>query len=446
MRTAAEPCRGSDAPPVLRLTESMASLEYARRYVVDGVKRTNRLDDPAHFPLFFERAAGPYAWDIDGHRYIDLIAGKGTVLLGYAEPEVDEAVRAAIEAGSILPLTSLLHPQAAERLCQAVPSVERVKFLRSGSEAVSAAVRLARVKSGRRKILTSGYHGWHGWFVEERRSTSEPGAAVVDFHYDLEALEELLSRSAAETAAVVLSPEPSLLGDDHHRAIVELVRAHGVLLVFDEVKSGFRFGTAGYQGLTGLRPDLTTFGKAMANGYVLSAVGGRQDVMEVERETHISGTYETENVGLAAAVRTMDILELSDYGQFFEMYRRLASELNDAFRRRGVAARCLASAANLQILFEDENLARSFYRCAAADGVLFNCFDDVHLTFGHQQVFEEMLSRILRVVERVEPGSEGRELSPAGVHRYLARRSLVPQDPTRARGLVAAVHARTLDV
>ncbi|MGD2114175.1 MAG: aminotransferase class III-fold pyridoxal phosphate-dependent enzyme [Acidobacteriota bacterium] len=441
-----EPLSESHPTGRLRYAESLAKLERASRYVVDGVKRANRLDDPAHYPLFFERASGPHAWDVDGHRYIDLIAGKGTVLLGYASPEVDSAVRMAIGAGSMLPLTGPLHPLAAERLCRAVPSVERVKFLRTGSEAVSAAVRLARVWSGERKILTCGYHGWHGWYVEQRRSVNDSGAPVVDFHYDVDALEALLSRYAKETAAVVVSPEPALLGDDHHRRLAEVVREHGVLLLFDEVKSGFRFGSAGYQGSVGVRPDLTTFGKAIANGYVLAAVGGRREVMEAERETHISGTYETENVGLAAALRTMEILGGSDYGELFGLYRRFAAELNAAFRRRGVAARCLVSGANAQILFEDDDLARCFYRRAVAHGVLFNCFDDVNLTFGHRQVFEELLAAVVDVVDGLDAiHGRGRELSPAAVHRYLSRRGVILGDCPPSHPVVAAVHSRALD-
>jgi glutamate-1-semialdehyde aminotransferase len=445
MRAAAEPAPDQDALPTARFPESVTSLDRACRYVVDGVKRTNRLDDPAYFPMFFERAVGPLAWDVDGHRYIDLIAGRGTVLLGYADREVDAAVRRAIGAGSMLPLTSPLHPRAAEQVCRAVPSVERVKFLRTGSEAVSAAVRLSRVWSGGRKILTCGYHGWHGWFIEERRPAAEHAAPVVDFHYDLAALESLLSRYAAETAAVIFSPEPSLLGDGHHQAMADLVQGHGVLLVLDELKSGFRFGRAGYQGLAGLSPDLTALGKAIANGYVLAAIGGRRDVMEAERLTHISGTYETENVGLAAALRTMELLEVADYSQLFEMYRRLATELNEAFRARGVAARCLASQANAQILFEDEAVARRFYREAIASGVLFNCFDDINLTFCHREIFEELLGALLRTVQRLGASGRGRALSPEGVRRYLVRRGVAPPDGDALHPVVTAVHARTLE-
>src|ERR1044072_8633228 len=145
--------------------------------------------------------------------------------------------------------------------------------------------------------------------------------------------------------------------------------------------------------MIGVRADLTTIGKALANGYALTAVGGRRDIMEAERETHISGTYETENIGLAAGIATTAALAEQDYAALAALYARFAATVNEAFAARGVAARCATSAFNAQLVFEDDETATAFYRAAAANGVTFYCFDDVNLSFAHAAVFDELLDR-----------------------------------------------------
>ncbi|MEO7730862.1 MAG: aminotransferase class III-fold pyridoxal phosphate-dependent enzyme [Kofleriaceae bacterium] len=165
----------------------------ARKVVPGGVNRMNLLDEPAQFPVFFERSDGPFTWDVDGHRYFDLIAGKGAVLLGHRDRRVDDAVRAELDAGVMRPLMPTRYVEAAEALRAVMPTLEQVKFFRTGSCAVSAAVRICRTFTGKRWIVTAGYHGWHDWFVENKQSYPNQEKEVIDFHYDLQALEELLA-------------------------------------------------------------------------------------------------------------------------------------------------------------------------------------------------------------------------------------------------------------
>jgi glutamate-1-semialdehyde 2,1-aminomutase len=389
----------------------------ATNWVVGGVKRMNMLDAPDHFPLFFTRASGPFAWDADGNRYIDLIGGKGSTLFGYADPEIDDAVIQAIRAGGMLPLTPEAYHAAARLLCGLVASVERAKFFRTGSCAVSAAVRVARVFSGRRRILSCGYHGWHDWFMERSRYPDEGGAAD-DFFYDLGALRGLLANGKSDVAAVVVTAEPSFFPATYLAAVADICRQSDVLFVLDEVKTAFRFGPGGYQAVAHVSPDLSTFGKSIGNGYAVAALGGRADVMAAERDTHISGTYETEMVGLAAALSSMNKIRTLDYGILAGLYARFAGTLNELFRKRRVVAHVFHSVGNAHLVFADEAVARQFYRDAARSGISFYVNDDINLSFQHAEVFDRLIDILKEVIARLPSDGTG-NLTESAIASYL---------------------------
>jgi glutamate-1-semialdehyde 2,1-aminomutase len=413
----------------------------AQRVIPGGVNRMNLLDEPDQFPVFFERSDGPYSWDADGRRYIDLIAGKGAVLLGHRDVRIDDAVRAELDAGVMQPLMPVRYVEAAERLTAMMPTLERVKFFRTGSCAVSAAVRLCRVVTGKRRILTAGYHGWHDWFVEAKRSYPDEGE-VIDFHYDLRALERLLARDAGDVAAVVVTPEPALLGPEPLVGAAALAEAAGCLLVFDEMRTGVRFGTAGYQAAIGVRPQLTTLGKAIANGYALAALGGRADLMAGESRTHLNGTYETEALGLAAGAAMLKLAPALDRDCLPRQYGRLAAAFNRAAVAHGVAARMVSAAANAHVIFEDDRQAVELYRQAAARGVLFYCFDDVNLMFAHEPVLDELIARTSDALAALPRATSAAAPSLAAVHRYLTRHRIVAKNSAVDSPLVHAVHRR----
>jgi glutamate-1-semialdehyde aminotransferase len=367
-----------------RLTQGRTLLSRAELSVVGGVKKMNRLDDPDHFPIFFTRSAGPYTWDADDNRYLDLLAGKAAVLIGHAEPAVDDRVIEAIRSGSMPPLTPTEYPVTAERLLEVTGQQGRVKFFRTGSDGVSAAVRIARAATGRTAILTCGYHGWHEWFDERGMEGRVPdGAApVIDFQYDIDDLRELLTRT--QPAAVVVTPEPALMDSDFVPQVAEAAAAAGALFILDEVKTGFRAGVRGYQSVVGVQPDLTIFGKALGNGYPISALVGRADVMEAEQKIHISGTFETEKIGLAAAAATLDWYsgDPATRQRYEVACTALAEGVNEVFAMRGVGARYCAGPGNGLMIFQDEAWAVAFYRACARRGLLLYCFDDVNLMFA----------------------------------------------------------------
>ena len=263
-------------------------------------------------PFFAKRAAGCRLWDVDDNEYIDFISALGAVLLGYGDAEVDEAVRRQIQDGVTFSLSHPLEVEVAERLIDMIPCAEQVRFAKNGTDATSAAIRLARACTGRDRIATCGYHGWADWSIATTtRDLGVPQAVSAlshSFPYaDPAALEALLAEHRDEFAAVILEPvsvrEPQA---GYLQEVQAIAKAHGALLVFDETLTGFRLHRGGAQALYGVTPDLATFGKGLANGYPLSALVGSKATMVHIEDIFFSGTFGGETVSLAAARVVLD--------------------------------------------------------------------------------------------------------------------------------------------
>ena len=265
-------------------------------------------------PTHFASARGALITDVDGIEYLDCTMALGAVSLGYAEPRVTQAVVDAASQGNVSALSSWREVELAERLCALIPCAERVQFLKTGAEATSAAIRLARAYTGRDAVIACGYFGWHDW------SSDAPGVPAVvrkdvtrvPFD-DVTALENAVANAGSSLAAIVLEPvverAPSPAWLERARALCNNV---GAVLIFDELKTGFRVAPAGYQEVSGVTPDLASFGKALANGYPLAAVVGRQPIMDVARTSWISSTLASESTALAAALAVLDWHEEAD--------------------------------------------------------------------------------------------------------------------------------------
>ncbi len=262
-------------------------------------------------PYFIQRAQGSRCWDIDGNEYIDFVSSLASVTLGYNHPDVTRAVREQLDSGVIFSLPHPIEAEVAELICEMVPCAERVRFGKNGSDATSGAVRLARAWTSRDRIAVCGYHGWQDWYIGSTARKRGVPKATQDlthgFPYnDLGALRDLLAAHPGEFAAVVM--EPMNVVDPlpgYLTGVKELAHAHGALLIFDETITGFRFSRGGAQELFGVTPDLATFGKGLANGYPVSAVVGRADVMKHMEEVFFSFTFGGEALSLAAALATL---------------------------------------------------------------------------------------------------------------------------------------------
>jgi glutamate-1-semialdehyde 2,1-aminomutase len=262
-------------------------------------------------PFFMARAKGSRTWDVDGNEYIDFINSLCSVTLGYSDPDVDAAVKAQLDEGIIFSLPHSLEMQVAESIVEMVPCAEMVRFGKNGSDATAGAVRLARAFTGRDRVAVCGYHGWQDWYIGSTlRNRGVPQATrdlTHTFVYnDLASLDTLLKSRKDEFAAVVMEPmNVAFPKDGFLEGVKELTHHHGALLVFDETITGFRYANGGAQQLFGVMPDLATFGKGLANGYPVSAVAGRADVMRLMEEIFFSFTFGGETLSLAAALATM---------------------------------------------------------------------------------------------------------------------------------------------
>ena len=262
-------------------------------------------------PFFVARANGSRCWDIDGNEYIDFVNSLASVTLGYNDPDVTRAVAEQLQSGVIFSLPHPIEAEVAELICEMVPCAELVRFGKNGSDATSGAVRVARAYTGRDRVAVCGYHGWQDWYIgstaRKRGVPLATQALTHTFAYnDLESLRSVFAGNPGEFAAVVIepmnvvAPAPGFL-----EGVKSMAHEQGALLVFDETITGFRFANGGAQACFGVTPDLATFGKGLANGYPVSAVAGRSDVMKLMEEVFFSFTFGGEALSLAAAKATL---------------------------------------------------------------------------------------------------------------------------------------------
>lgn len=301
-----------------RYTKSEALLARAEQVIPLGAQTfsKSRTQFPHGIsPYFAERAKGSRVWDADGNEYLDLINALCSVTLGHCDDDVSAAVAKQLERGTIFSLSSELEIEVAEKIVELVPCAEKVRFGKNGSDATSGAIRIARAFTGRERVAVCGYHGWQDWYIgSTARHLGVPKAVRELTHTwtynDAGSLEKLLKGHPGEFAAVIMEPmnvafpKPGFLEE-----VQALCRRHGALLVFDETITGFRYAIGGAQQLFGITPDLATFGKGLANGYPVSAVAGRADVMKLMEEVFFSFTFGGETLSLAAALATMKKLQ-----------------------------------------------------------------------------------------------------------------------------------------
>ena len=283
---------------------------------------------PERWPAYFSRAKGCRVWDLDGHEYIDMsLMGIGTSTLGYGHPEVDEAVRNTVAAGNMSTFNCPEEVYLAERLVELHPWADMVRLARTGGEANAIAIRIARAASGRDKVAFCGYHGWHDWYLAANLGDEQsldghllPGlepkgvprslrGSVLPFNYnDFSELETLVQKHDIGVIKMEVSrnmgPQEGFLED-----VRQLATDRDIVLIFDECTSGFRQTLGGLHKYYGVEPDMAVFGKTLGNGYAISAVVGRREVMEAAQSTFISSTFWTERIGPTAALKTLEVME-----------------------------------------------------------------------------------------------------------------------------------------
>lgn len=294
-------------------------------------------------PLFATRAKGPYLWDLDGNRYIDLVSNLASITLGYKNRRVDSAVRKQMKLGNGFSLPGTLETIVAEKITSLVPSAEMVRFSKNGSDATSAAVRLARAYTGRDLVAVCGYHGWQDWFIgSTSRNKGVPkktSTLTLTFQYnDLNSLEKLFTAHPENIAAVILEPMTNEFPVDNFlQKVKRLCEVNGTILVFDETITGFRFAKGGAQEVFQVSPHLSTFGKGIANGYPLSVVCGNREIMKEMENIFFSGTFGGELLSLAAANAVLSMHQSDEISpKLNEFGKALSQGLEDLIGQTGM--------------------------------------------------------------------------------------------------------------
>lgn len=287
-------------------------------------------------PSYMDHGEGCYIFDVDGNKFIDFMCALGPITVGYNDPTVNEAVINQVHKFASGSLQSELEVQLAEKLCEIIPCAEMVRFVKNGSDATTAAIRLARAYTGRDVVLMSGYHGMHDWSIGA--STNNKGVPKIvcdltkNFTYnDLEDLENKLKGN--EVAAVILEPiQSDGPKEGYLDSVKELAHKYGAILIFDEVVSGFHYALGGAQEMFHVSPDLVAFGKGMGNGYPISAVAGRKDLLEqIEQGVFISTTFGGDSIAMAAALATLSILSRPGY---YDHIIKIGTMIRDGIRER----------------------------------------------------------------------------------------------------------------
>jgi len=340
------------AAPKLRLAQSRTWFARAEQ-VIPGCAQTFSKGYTQYVqgvaPIFLERGKGCRVWDVDDNEYIDYVQGLLPNILGYAHEEVNAAAAAQLAEGHSFSLPHPLEVKLAERLTRLIPCAEMVRFGKNGSDATSGAVRAARAFTGRDRIACCGYHGWQDWYIGSTTRNAGVPKAVRDlthpFAYNkLASLEKLFVEHPGGFAAVIMEPfnfaEPAA---GFLEGVKDLAHKHGALLIFDEICVGFHFGLGGAQKMFGVTPDLACFGKAMGNGFPISCVVGRSDIMRIFNEIFYSFTFAGEVASMAAAMKVLDILEQTDALARLEANgRTLQDGINAMAKEAGLANRMRA--------------------------------------------------------------------------------------------------------
>ncbi len=301
----------------------------ARQLIPGGTQLLSKRPErflPQLWPAYYSRAQGARVWDLDGHEYLDMsLLGVGACVLGYADREVDQAVKGAIDKGSMCTLNCPEEVELAALLCELHPWAQMARFARGGGEAMAIAVRIARASTGREHVAFCGYHGWHDWYLaanlaDERALDGhclaglEPAGVprglcgtVSPFRYnDLEDLRAIVGRHPGQVAAIVMEPARSAEpAPGFLEGVRDVATRAGAVLIFDEVTSGWRMTDGGLHLRYGVAPDLAVFAKALGNGYPIAAVIGVEPVMQAAQTTFISSTSWTERIGPTAALATI---------------------------------------------------------------------------------------------------------------------------------------------
>lgn len=387
--------------------EALVMFEKSRKLFVDNLHMIgdDRDDLDSMFPLIIEKGKGAKVWDLDGNEYIDFTNACGSIVLGYCYDEVDDYVIHYLKNyGNVFP--TQYHEKKVEltkKLLKIFPNHERAVYFKTGSDATEAALRIARVATGKDLILTCGYHGWHDWQLNNfPRFQLADDSRHINFRYNLELLKEQIKINKDNVAAVIITPDINFFDKNYFKEVETIVKGNDILFILDEVASGFKYCLGGLQKLLDLNPDMTCLGKGLANGYSISAVLGNNSVMKNAcLETHMWSTYNGEMTGFTAALKTIEIIERENVREKVEILGgHFINSLEALFEKYSVSAEVLRNPNLFHIMFEDSNFHKRFTLECIMNGVLLSKDFENMLNYCHiKDVVDEALYRIEKALQ-----------------------------------------------
>lgn len=371
-------------------------------------------------PLYLESGKGCEVIDIDGNRYIDYGMALGPFILGYSYPEINEAIKAQLEKGTMFTLSSSIEADAAQAIIDVVPCAEMVRFGKNGSDATSAAVKIARAYTGKEKVIICGYHGWQDWYIAStERDAGIPksyGDLLLSAKYnDFDYLKKLIEEHHEEIACLIMEPVGAVKPENNFlEKVREICTQYGIILIFDELFTGFRWSIGGAQKYFGVTPDLACFGKAIANGMPVSAVCGKREYMDIMDKVFFSGTYLAETLSLAAIIKNIEILKtesvyehIETEGQYLiDKFRELVAkhQLEETLSIIGYPYKSVVNFAESE-LYTSNDLKAFFQQECAQRGVLFIGYHLVSKSHTHQhidytlEVYDEIMTMLKEIIK-----------------------------------------------
>ena len=343
------------------------------------------------YPIYLEKSFGCYVATDDGYQFIDYPLGLGAILLGYSYLPITVALVRQLVKGNIFTLPSIQETILAQKLKKLIPSCEMVRFLKTGSEATSAAVRIARAYTSKEHIACCGYHGWHDWYTattpKAKGIPKATGSCVHKFEYNnIDSLKTIFENNKNKVACVILEPcifeEPK---DNFLKKVIELAHKNGAIVIFDEVVTGFRFPGFSAQKFYKVKPDMTTLGKAMGNGIPISCVCGKREIMkELEGNCFVSSTFGGDLLGIIAALETIRILETEDVlGHIWYIGQYLKDGYNEIAKSLDLDTSCVGYPNRTMHLFPTSAHKSLFWQECIRRGILFGYAQ--FISYSHQQ-------------------------------------------------------------
>ena len=403
-----------ESAPKLNLLKSMSMLEDAQRLTPGGVGGIRRPYNfvVGEYPVFIDHGYGGHIVDVDGNEYIDMLCAYGPIILGYVEDEINDAAKAQMDKGFCFSLVQPLQNELEQRLADLMPCGEQTILVKTGSDATNAAVRASRAYTGRDKIARCGYHGWGDWCVEHHGGVPQAVWALTEeFEYgDIADLQRVFAENPGEIAGVIITPvghpmaKPIIAPPPGYlQAVVDLAHEHGAVVTFDEVRTGFRVSMGGASERYGVVPDLTTVGKAMANGYAIAALVGAREVLSVYvKDAFLSSTYFPNSLEMAASMKCLEILEREKVPEaIWERGTKFLARLGEIVDKSGVPVTKSGIPPMPFLTFDhaDEHYQErrtEFYTQCIRRGLFVQPYHHWYICYRHT---EADLNRALEVVE-----------------------------------------------